>query len=174
MADYVAVYSKRDKIQSRTGSRYKVEDVEVAQRNTDSKINSALRARMGNFDVNGFRIILPLSGTTELIDDYSKTYQAPIDDHIRAIADDLVIAMLEHDFSENIDRMEPAEESLEGYITEHFGAVSGDILDFTSDFRRATKILTTDGKYIKFVGTNKVLAAIEVKSSTNIINNTVS
>lgn len=173
MADYVAIYSRRDQIASRTNERYTEDNIEVSQRNVDNKINSALRARLGNFDENQYRIILPLSGTTELIDDYSKTYQAPIDDDIKGIADTLVIAMLEHDFSENLDRVEPAELLLEGYITEHFGALSSQVLDFTSDFRRTTKIITTDGKYIKFVGENKVLAAIETKSNTNILNNTI-
>lgn len=173
MADYTAIYSRRDQIASRTGERYTEDNIENSQRNTDNKINSTFRARLGDFDKNGFRIILPLSGTTELIDDFSKTYQLPIDDDIRGIADDIVIAMLEHDFSENLDRMEPAMASLEEYITEHFGNLSSQTLDFTSDFRRTTKIITTDGKYIKFIGTNKVLAAIETKSDTNIINNTI-
>lgn len=171
MANYVSLYSRRDFVASRTKSRFEEGDIENAQRNIDNKINSAIRARVGNFDENNYRIILPLSGTTELIDDFSKTYQFPIDDDIKGIADDYVIAVLEHDFSENDSRLEGAKEGLDGYITEHFGSLSSDDLDFTSDFLRTPKVVGTDGKYIKIIGGNKVLAAIPKVTETNIINN---
>lgn len=173
MADYVAIYSRRDKIALRTGERFTEPNIEIAQRNVDSKINSAFRSHMGQFDINDFRILLPLTGTTEVIDDFAKTYQGPIDDDIKAIGDDLVIAFLNSDFSENMDRIQPAMDLLKEYLIEHFGMVTGQLLDFTSDFIRATKIISQSGIYIAIKGTNKVLAAIKVKSSTNIINNTI-
>lgn len=174
MADYVAIYSRRDQIQSRTGERFSIPNIEIAQRNTDSKINSALRSHLGQFDVNNFRILLPLNGTTELINDYAKTYQAEMNDDIKSIGDDLTIALLNSDFSENSDRIQPAMDLLNEYLVEHFGMVTGSLLDFTSDFIRATKIISISGKYIAIKGTNKVLAAIAKSSNTNIVNNTTS
>jgi hypothetical protein len=160
MADYTAVYSRRDQITSRTSERYNEDNIEIAQRNIDGMINSVLRAHMGQEDVNGYRILLPLSGTTEKIDDFEKTYQAPMDDDIKLIADSLVIAQLSHDFSENLDRTEPAVQALERYVVEHFGVLTNNLLDLTSDFLRATKLVTTDGKYIEMIGSNQVLEVI--------------
>ena len=174
MADYVAIYSRRDQISSRTNERFSKDNMEIAQRNIDSKINSTIRSHLGQFDVNDYRILLPLSGTTELINDYAKTYQAPIDDDIKSIGDSMVIALLNSDFSENMDRIQPAMDSLKEYLVDHFGMVTGSLLDFTSDFIRATKILTHDGKYIKFAGENKVLVTVPTSSNTNIVNNTTS
>jgi len=158
MANYQAVYSRRDYVNSRTNQRFETADIENAQRDVDNKINSAYRSHLGNFDVNGYRIALPLSGTYDVIDDYTKTVQLALDDELKAIADDMVIAKLEHDFSENAERLPMSEEALQAHLVEHFGAVSSRDLDFTSDFLRQNKITTTSGKYLNVIGTGKVLA----------------
>jgi hypothetical protein len=161
MADYQSIYSRRDFINARTNQRYEVDDIERAQRDVDNKINSALRAHLGNFDANNYRIAIPLSGTIDSIDDFTKTVQLKLDDEIKGIADDLVIAMMVHDFSENSERTEGAKQALMDYLVEHFGGVYNKTIDFTSDFLRQNKLITTAGKYFKVISagadTGKVL-----------------
>jgi hypothetical protein len=69
--------------------------------------------------------------------------------------------MMVHDFSENSERTEGAKQALMDYLVEHFGGVYNKTIDFTSDFLRQNKLITTAGKYFKVISagadTGKVL-----------------
>lgn len=123
-------YSQAGIVHARLGASIAAELLAAYQNDADSHIDTALRARIGNEDINGYEIALPLQGDKNIVDADSKTVTISRDDAITRIANDLVIAYYRRDNAENSERLEKAERDLEEYLDKRFGHVSDVSLDF--------------------------------------------
>ena len=102
----------------------------LIQKETDGKIDNAIRAHVGITDINGYKIVLPLHGTLNVLDDTLKTVTIAMDAKVQAVANEIVIAQYRRDSSENNERLIDALASLQEYLNERFGHVNDIPLDF--------------------------------------------
>lgn len=131
--------------------------LESYERSVDDDINHALRAVLGELDKNGYRIILPLTGSFNIIDPQKKEVTVAMHDDIKQLANSAVIALFRWDFSENIDRKNMSLVDIEGELNRLYGSALSIPQDFTTEFLEADKVAWDDGSFIQLEDDSGVL-----------------
>lgn len=108
--------------------------LETYQQYVDSIINRELQSVLGNTDTNGYQILLPLSGTFDIIDIQKQMVQLQTDTQIEMAADNYVIALFFQDKSENYEKPEKAKEFLLDTIHSKLGPAISTEIDLTTEF----------------------------------------
>jgi len=123
--------------------------LEEYQRSVDDDITTALRATLGEFDQNVYRIILPLTGTFDQIDPQKMEVTLHIHDDIKQIANEAVIALARWDFSEAKERKDISRIDIVSEIQKHYGSIISIPHDFTTEFLEADKLTWDDGLFMQ-------------------------
>ena len=121
MSSYTAVYSDYNTIKLRPNTEsLTIQNILSYQKNTDNYIDLIIRQRVGNTDVNGYDIILPLQGIKNRINHNTKTISFAIDGTIQKLADDHVIAQYRYDTAANAESLKQADEAILQYVQYRF------------------------------------------------------
>lgn len=144
---YQGIYSSTTRIRNRapqidSGMNEQLNDYQMY---VDSIIDREIRSVLGNTDANGYKILLPLSGSFDIVDTQQMVVQLQMDSQIQMAADDLVIALFRVDKSENEAKLENAENRLKRVIQSKFGGPVSTDYDLTTDFLLQFNFTWDDG-----------------------------
>ena len=160
MVDYNSVYVRDNFLKNRIvpePNQEAKEHLADLSQDIDSIIDNLLRAHLGTHDKNDYEILLPLSGTKNVIDFDLKTVTLKMEPTIQKVADDYVIAEYRRDSSESIDRLEQARKDLQTAIERLYGvSISSVRQDFATEFLAANKVGSENGEILGD-STNQIL-----------------
>lgn len=123
--------------------------LDAYQKAVEDNINNVLRATLGEFDKNGYRIILPLTGLFDIIDPQKMEVTLAMSDDIIEIGNEAVIALARWDFSEAKERKDMSKVDLEEELQQHYGGIISTPHDFTTEFLEADKLTWDDGLFMQ-------------------------